>query len=948
MKGTLTFFAIFLTVLPSMADLYAQRCDYRLRLNDQEGDGWGGASIDLIIDGQAQRFTLNGITDDGAQEDIFLSVAEGDTLEIVFNSGGNADAEVLYELFTQNDSLLFADGPFPTIGSAYRAAIICPACPAPPRPSVTLEDVRAFRTDISWVPPTSSAQYVLEFDTAGFIQGSGQTRSVNTPFIRLENLEEKTDYEFYLSAVCNGTDTSAVLGPFSFETLWGLDVGVSDAPRPFSDCELGGNDSVFVTLQNFGGSPQSLIPFRYSINGVPANINDPLDGLFTGVLGKDSTFTIPFDQTGDFSRPGEYILRAWTEQENDRDVSNDTTEVVVTHIPTIDSFPYLVDFEDGKSGWTVDTNSRNASWMFGEPAGPQLNFAQSGQNAWTTGLTTGYNDNELAYLLSPCLDFSSLETDPRLAFSLFLETEAEVDGSWVELSTDGGESWSRIRSTPDAVNWYNDAEDNQWTGDGGFSGWTYVSNLLENTAGEPQVRLRIAMASDGQIVGEGLGIDNVLISEPVSIDLAGAAVRNEATTCGSPMDRVIFSIANTGENPAGNFDVAYRINGGSPVVENVGSLMVSDTATYVFDNTFSSSSRDVLVVEAWVMPDPADPFPANDTARWVLNPVRGIPFAENFEGGALPTGWTVNRGNAAVTDLHGNNTRALTSLLDADSALFSVSLPALAVVQAGDELIFDYRFVEPTMEPDESRPRNLAVGEGLQVLISTNCEGTQQTVLANIGQENHTPTTAYTTQTISLEEYAGDTILLEFLSSHAGEGRFFTDLDNIGIRRCPTSLELDIRATDASPRDDGTATVTAGAGLPPYTYRWNTGDRTQTITDLPAGNYTVTVTDQVGCTDQAEITVGAVSTEEISALQSLTLAPNPTNGRSNLILQFDRRVSADIQLLNLMGQVIWQGREENVRAFNRELDLSNQAGGMYLVRIIVNDRVRTVKLLKSR
>ena len=46
----------------------------------------------------------------------------------------------------------------------------------------------------------------------------------------------------------------------------------------------------------------------------------------------------------------------------------------------------------------------------------------------------------------------------------------------------------------------------------------------------------------------------------------------------------------------------------------------------------------------------------------------------------------------------------------------------------------------------------------------------------------------------------------------------------------------------------GSATVTPGGGTPNYTYLWNTGAITQTITAIPAGTYTVTVSDANGCT----------------------------------------------------------------------------------------------------
>jgi hypothetical protein len=42
---------------------------------------------------------------------------------------------------------------------------------------------------------------------------------------------------------------------------------------------------------------------------------------------------------------------------------------------------------------------------------------------------------------------------------------------------------------------------------------------------------------------------------------------------------------------------------------------------------------------------------------------------------------------------------------------------------------------------------------------------------------------------------------------------------------------------------DGTATAQYNGGRPPYKYNWNTGDSTQTVTNLAAGTYSLTITD---------------------------------------------------------------------------------------------------------
>ncbi len=56
----------------------------------------------------------------------------------------------------------------------------------------------------------------------------------------------------------------------------------------------------------------------------------------------------------------------------------------------------------------------------------------------------------------------------------------------------------------------------------------------------------------------------------------------------------------------------------------------------------------------------------------------------------------------------------------------------------------------------------------------------------------------------------------------------------------------------------GTATATGSGGTLPYSYQWNdpNNQTTQTATGLTAGTYTVTITDGMGCTSTANVTIG--------------------------------------------------------------------------------------------
>ena len=56
--------------------------------------------------------------------------------------------------------------------------------------------------------------------------------------------------------------------------------------------------------------------------------------------------------------------------------------------------------------------------------------------------------------------------------------------------------------------------------------------------------------------------------------------------------------------------------------------------------------------------------------------------------------------------------------------------------------------------------------------------------------------------------------------------------------------------------DDGSISLTASGGAAPYTYSWNTGASSATLSGLTQGSYSVTVTDANGCTANQSFAVG--------------------------------------------------------------------------------------------
>jgi len=79
-----------------------------------------------------------------------------------------------------------------------------------------------------------------------------------------------------------------------------------------------------------------------------------------------------------------------------------------------------------------------------------------------------------------------------------------------------------------------------------------------------------------------------------------------------------------------------------------------------------------------------------------------------------------------------------------------------------------------------------------------------------------------------------------------------TQNESVYIGQPQAALSLSLTATQNASCfgfSDGEIVSVASDGTAPYTYLWNTGDTTSGLSNLPAGIYTVTVTDANGCTE---------------------------------------------------------------------------------------------------
>ncbi|MBX7181104.1 MAG: hypothetical protein K1X82_03240 [Bacteroidia bacterium] len=84
------------------------------------------------------------------------------------------------------------------------------------------------------------------------------------------------------------------------------------------------------------------------------------------------------------------------------------------------------------------------------------------------------------------------------------------------------------------------------------------------------------------------------------------------------------------------------------------------------------------------------------------------------------------------------------------------------------------------------------------------------------------------------------------------DSRGCTNTYNVVVRG---PIAASITSGSSCSANAGTATATGVGGFPPYTYSWSTGSTSQTISNLAAGTYTVTVRDATNATATQSVTI---------------------------------------------------------------------------------------------
>jgi len=484
-----------------------------------------------------------------------------------------------------------------------------------------------------------------------------------------------------------------------------------------------------------------------------------------------------------------------------------------------------------------------------------------------------------------------------------------------------------------------------------------ITGLLENTYYD--IYLFFTCTDDGE-KGKTLGPITFKTLWYNDVGVAGL-VEPLDTECNlSPSQLVTFYLHNFGQYPQSLIPFNFAVNGVVIPVNfpddgyYTGVIGNDSTEIVTFQTTYNFSVPGYYLIEVWT-DLPTDSDLANDTFRYELITAFPLPLKEDFNSGIFPAEWTTTETGTFLyaPNHHNNPTHVISDALGTSTGDYNFQVTTLRVgpLGANDSLFFDYRYVVYSLGTTAA---SLGADDKLEVQISTDC-GENFSTVYTINQANHVPSTQMKTVKVHLPDFEGEAINLRFFVQRVttSGSTYWIDLDNINVSGCPASFfaKQDIVHATGPGIADGEVTITPVYGTAPYAFHWSNGSISAHPTGLLPDDYTLTITDSNGCTEVLDVSVGIEvpsGARDVTSLGVVSLWPNPSTGTANLMVELPETRDLQIQVFNSVGQMIREYTEPGANTLTRELDLSDQPGGLFIIRLSSGAEWHIEKLILNR
>lgn len=181
-----------------------------------------------------------------------------------------------------------------------------------------------------------------------------------------------------------------------------------------------------------------------------------------------------------------------------------------------------------------------------------------------------------------------------------------------------------------------------------------------------------------------------------------------------------------------------------------------------------------------------------------------------------------------------------------------------------------------------------------------------------------------------------------------GAGLYYLEVENQGGCVYRDSIDVAVYSSptislgpDTSLRTSNPLVLSPGAGFTKY--EWSTGESTETIEVKDKGKYSVTVTDENGCTSFDEMEI--LSSASIMAINGVDVSiyPNPANNTLHLSASGEV-LQGEVKLLDNNGKVVLQSMLRK----SADIDVSSVKSGLYRLVLSTENSVASFNVVIKR
>ncbi|MGD9929768.1 MAG: PKD-like domain-containing protein [Mangrovibacterium sp.] len=348
--------------------------------------------------------------------------------------------------------------------------------------------------------------------------------------------------------------------------------------------------------------------------------------------------------------------------------------------------------------------------------------------------------------------------------------------------------------------------------------------------------------------GNDYGLDDI------SFGTLDATPFTATPTANTPCEGETLQLtANVG---GGNEPIIYNWSGpngfsSTDVNPSIDNVMQAHAGTYTLDLVDYFNCPITAQVEVTINPVP--------TVTSTENTATCSGTAFDFTASGMPAGttytWTAPTGSGFTGGSAQSSPQTSVSQMLVNTTSSPVTATYMVTPTAGPCLGITFTLevrIDPSATVDAGEPQQVCAGSSTTLAGSIGGAATGATWSAPSGSfsDANSLTSSYTPAIGS-----GTVTLTLTTNNPAGDCPAVSSTVDITVTSPPEASLASQTNIKCKGDATGTIDVAISGGLPPYTYFWNTGATSQDISDLTAGTYTLTVTDDNGCTDQLSVTI---------------------------------------------------------------------------------------------